>query len=57
VLLPDLDQQKLLQCSSTAGRLEDALYHLREMSGRLAALAALKATGSGELLGGEPGSA
>ena len=57
VLLPDLDQQKLLQCSSTAGRLEDALYLLREMSGRLAALAALKATGSGELFGGEPGSA
>lgn len=53
VLLPDLDQQKLLQCSSTAGRLEDALYHLREMSGRLAALAALKAAGSGELFGGE----
>ena len=41
-LLPDLDRQKLLQCSSTASRLDDALLHLRETSGRLAALAALK---------------
>jgi len=43
-VLPDIDKERLLECSSTTERLEEALYQLRETSGRLAALAALKQT-------------
>ena len=41
-LLPDLDKQALLCCSSTAERLDEELLHLQSTRERLAAIMALK---------------
>ena len=41
-LLPNLDKQKLLTCTSASERLEEAALHLRTMRERLAAIVALK---------------
>ena len=45
-MLPSMGKQRLLTCASTAARLEEILYVLRENRERLAALAALKASGA-----------